>query len=122
MFLREKLYLKKLFNSLGYRNDYECSCLTIGFKFYTCHPFHFRGVVFARNVVPVVCYCQGQSSGLTTMLCVRPANITAALRVACAANLPTQLSLCSPAAYATGLMNRYIPVLLDVAIICRLMD
>lgn len=79
-----------------------CYSLTICLKFYPHNLYYVRGVVFVRNVVSVDWCCQVRPSGLTTMPCVRPASVTAALRVACAASLPTQLSLCSAAACATG--------------------
>lgn len=61
-----------------------------------------EGVAYVRSVVSVDWCCQVWPSGLTTTPCVRAASITAALCVACAAKLPTHLSLCSAAACATG--------------------
>lgn len=65
----------------------------------------FRGVVFVRNVVSEEWGCQVHLSGLRTILCAKPASVTAALCVVCAANLPVQPWPCSVAVYATGQWN-----------------
>lgn len=76
--------------------------LAMSFKFSIHYLYYVRGVVFVRNVVSVDWCYQVQLSGLTTMLCARPASNIAALPVVCAASLPTQVLLCSAVACATG--------------------
>lgn len=79
---------------------------------YTCftsvmlsNTFFSRDVVFAQNVASKGWCCQVPPSGLTTIVFVKPVNVSAALCVLCAANLPVQAWPCSAAVYATGLFN-----------------
>lgn len=75
------------------------------------------------SVVSVDWRCRVWPSGLTTTLCVRAANVSAAPCVACAAKLPTHPSLCCPAACATGLLDAEVHQrFLIVAIMCGLVS
>lgn len=84
------------------RELFSFASLIIPLTFYPHNLFYVRGVVYVRSVVSVDWCCQVLPSGLTTTPYVRAASVTAALYVACAAKLPTHLSLCSAAACATG--------------------